>query len=870
MKSNDRKKLLAAAIAKRDALKRNLCFDPFKLESRPTLKQRGPLEDRTSLLIYCVAGNQCIAKGTEIITTTGIKFIENIKVGDFVYDENGNPIEVLNTFNNGLKEVNDLTHRNMVMVSATSSHVFLTNNSSSRNKKETEREVKDFGRDTQIKRVEINSSLGEIDNPHAYSIGVFLGDGCSRESGKVISGNDPEVIYKVAKELNCSKIGEPKWGNYSWRLFGSPECNHYNEWCRNKYAHEKIIDLEVVKSWNRTSLLNYVAGVLDTDGSIYVDSWNNLTIRCEMQAKSVIESLKYAFIALWQTPVTLMKCDREKYVNGPCWAVKTANNIYTKRMIKELDNYLQCPRKRWKVEYSDLTSERSNAEWIGVKVKEDSYVAETYDIHVASNQNLYCLANGLVTHNSGKSTIGARRTSWMFLESDPHWKRPNSRSCNMCESTDFHRILVPNEAGEMEESEIYECHNCPHKWVDWADEPLLLIVAGRTTDQLDKLWKTKIEPFLPKDSYNKPKKQGGVLKEVVNKHNGNTIIFTSHDKAKEAAEKVQSYVANFVWLDEMPGDYKYIEELQRRCDSKRAQFIATFTPKSRNEKIKSMVDNVDSSVGIKYQMGMLDNPRFWGREEEQRAKIAHLPLEQQLAILEGAWMGVEERVFNLEREFHIDPIPKSYSVNWPHIVSTDPAASGKAGLVIAARNPEDEKWWVIKAMYLAGKAPSDLVEEIEKIAEPYNVVRRVYDPHETGFLKEANKAGIRGYMGVWNKSQRKKELITNVQQALKDGWLKFSERLYDMYSELNDAEWNLDETGIRRSTKYHLLDALQYMIDNLPSKPKEVEVLSYDAALIKASKQQATSPERWKGAFRSKRKRYHRVRGKQIRRNVGL
>ncbi len=494
--------------------------------------------------------------------------------------------------------------------------------------------------------------------------------------------------------------------------------------------------------------------------------------------------------------------------------------------------------------------------------KIDSKPSPKQELPLKDRRNLHIYV--VAGNQSGKSTIGARRTAWMFLESDPYWERPNGSYCNLCKSHDIER-----------NHDNFSCNSCDHRWVDWGDEPLLIIVAGRITDQIEKLWSTKIKPYLPKGSYDKPKKQGGVIKEVVNPKNGNTILFTSHDKAKEAAEKVQSYVAHFVWLDEMPGDYKYIEELHRRCDSRRAQCLATFTPKSRNEKIRNMVDNVDPSIGIKYQMGKLDNPIYYGREEEERAKIAHLSLEIQLTILEGAWQGAEEKVFHLEKSLHVSRLPSNYSPAWPHLVATDPAASGKAGYILLARDPSTGFWWVTIADYMDGKAPSDAVEDVEKRSRPYNIVRRVYDPAAAGFSKEAAKRKII-YMGVYNKAQRKKELITNVQQAMRDGWLKFGDRLYALFTEMNDAEWNADETGIRRSTKYHILDALQYAIDNLPSKPKEVEVLTRDEAIMKAHHEardeKQRQVEKFKRAFDTRRRRrsFHRVNGKRVRSNVGI
>ena len=144
-----------------------------------------------------------------------------------------------------------------------------------------------------------------------------------------------------------------------------------------------------------------------------------------MQAKSVIESIQYAFLALWQTSVNIGINDREKYVNGPTYSVKCANNAYTKRIIKELDEHLMIPRKKWKVEYSDLISKRSSPDWVGIKVSKETSIAETYDIHVDSKTNLYCLANGLVTHNSGKSSLAAREIAWILTDTHPFWERPD-------------------------------------------------------------------------------------------------------------------------------------------------------------------------------------------------------------------------------------------------------------------------------------------------------------------------------------------------------------------------------------------------------------------------------------------------------------
>ena len=396
-------------------------------------------------------------------------------------------------------------------------------------------------------------------------------------------------------------------------------------------------------------------------------------------------------------------------------------------------------------------------------------------------------------NQSGKTAMGARIVAWKFENNHPYWKRPKG----------------------------------------WGKEPLLIIVAGRLTSHLEEIWRSKLEPLLTPGSF-KIKRSAGVLQEVTSFSNNNKILFTSHDKAKDAKEKIQSFVAHHFWLDEMPSHSGYVEEAHRRVDARQGQFFATMTPKSRNEDIRHMVDNADGSVATKYRMGKLDNPIYHGREDVEWAKIAHLPKKVQNNIMFGDWLDGDERVFWFDRDLHQRVLPPNYTAMWPHVLSVDPAASGTVGLIVMAKEPKSTNWWVVRADYIAGTAPSLLVEQVETISKLYNVVRKIYDPHETWFAKEAQMKGAT-YMGVYNKTGRKKDLITAVQQALEDGWLMHCPGLNDLVIEYSTAEWaeNKDDK-IKNSTAYHLLDALQYAIDCLPKIEEIDPSLPYDAKLMEA------------------------------------
>jgi phage terminase large subunit-like protein len=82
----------------------------------------------------------------------------------------------------------------------------------------------------------------------------------------------------------------------------------------------------------------------------------------------------------------------------------------------------------------------------------------------------------------------------------------------------------------------------------------------------------------------------------------------SHHSESEAREKLQGFVAHYVWLDEMPGSIDIIEELQRRVQSRHGYFLATFTPKVKNDEIKKLIEASKEPASKKYKMPMFDNP----------------------------------------------------------------------------------------------------------------------------------------------------------------------------------------------------------------------------------------------------------------------
>ena len=451
-------------------------------------------------------------------------------------------------------------------------------------------------------------------------------------------------------------------------------------------------------------------------------------------------------------------------------------------------------------------------------------------------------------NQSGKSTLGGRLTSWFFQESHPHWERPNKHECHHCKSPDIEPIKV-GKGGEEE----YRCLSCSKVWVDWGNEPLTLIVSGKVSKMVTELWEKKIEPFLEPNSY-KLNKDGNALSSVVHKGNGNKIIFLSHEKAIKSKDKIQSYVAHFVWIDEMPDHHLYLEEAIQRITSKLGKMVCTFTPKTSNPEVRDMVEGVSDSVGKKYQFGKLDNPINQSPEKRQiiMDELAGVSQAIRNCVLYGDWLDADESVFFLDRDRQIFELPEDYSTGWEHVAAYDPAANGKGGLIVACRHPDSAKWQVIVAEYIAGgKAPSDNIRAIDKKLKPYNIIRKIYDCHEAWFILEYEKLRKTGQLidnRPWvavQKHGRKKELITQLQQKMLECKITFKSNLHNLFNEFTSAQWAEGrDDKIKGSQHYHLLDALQYLVDLLPKKKEVAEYLSRDAQIMQRMREEAMAPRR--------------------------
>jgi len=379
---------------------------------------------------------------------------------------------------------------------------------------------------------------------------------------------------------------------------------------------------------------------------------------------------------------------------------------------------------------------------------------------------------------TGKSSIGAREAAWIFEKSHPYYKMPDRPT---------------------------------HQ----------LVIGGSHKSMREELWFQKLDKFLcGKEGVDyKLSREGNSLATAVHS-NGNRMSFFSHDNAESCRQQLQGIVADHVWLDEMPKKYNLLIEIIERCKSKKAPLVCTFTPHLKLPEVKHHIEKGDEPYIKKYILDAYDNPI--NKSEEKIKELDHgfalMSEAKRNTYAHGHWYAGDNAVYDFFPNTHCE-LPPDYSTLWRHVETIDPASTGKAGYGLLAECPNSAVWYLVKEAYIEDKAGSELVAAVQKLTGNVNVVKRVSDCQATWFIKEA------GLNNLWydiphKKTQRKEELIKNLQQALTSQKLKIAPFCEKTVDEFTSCQYSESSNRIVGAQKYHMLDALQYAIDVLPEPLK--------------------------------------------------
>ena len=373
------------------------------------------INSQENSVLFCggLGSGKCIIEGTLVKTPKGAVKIEDLKIGDLVYGYNNDGTisltEVTNVIDQGIKEVVDLEMYGKVVATSTEDHRWLTARKRDGKEVRKVKRVKNFieGKEG-IKKYYVEAPGGDKDVPEAYALGAMLGDGCYTHKGDryLFSSEDKDVVDKVARGLNGDYI-KYNADNFTWRITGDQRFELYDKWCKGRKAHEKTADIAEIRTWNRKSQIEFISGLIDTDGCVRLTSGFNgskrLHISLSMQAKDVVDTARDIILDLFQVQVTETVDNRDKYKNGPVYGFKVSNNRECKLILKELNTVLK--RKQYKSEYDKL-KEGKYGDICHVK-QGKKYKAQCWDITVNNETHLYLLANGMVTHNTFAGAVWA-------------------------------------------------------------------------------------------------------------------------------------------------------------------------------------------------------------------------------------------------------------------------------------------------------------------------------------------------------------------------------------------------------------------------------------------------------------------------------
>ena len=379
-------------------------------------------------------------------------------------------------------------------------------------------------------------------------------------------------------------------------------------------------------------------------------------------------------------------------------------------------------------------------------------------------------------NQSGKSQMGARLVSWVLTDSHPTWKQP----------------------------------------AEWRKEPLLILVCGRTGKQIEESLLPKIRSYLDPGTF-KEVRVGNMIQRL-EMGDGNRIVFQSLENPNVARERLQSYVAHLVWIDEQPPTDDILDELLRRVQARGGLVVATFTPLVENLRIQKRVDSAIPPYAKKYHFHMLDNPVY--RDPLKREKIiqelAVLPESIRNTRLYGHWSPSNAAVYAFDWDKMVRALPSTYSRSWRHVESVDPALKSALGYCVFTEDPETGHWYLVLSEEIKGiHDPDQLIETVRRKSEHYNIIRRISDPHEVWYIQLANKRGL-GYIGVYNKNSRKGELIKQLQQSL-GSRMFICPHNTEFIDQLLGCRWaDSDNSRIIAASSKHLLDSAQYFCDNIP------------------------------------------------------
>jgi len=364
----------------------------------------------------------CLKYNTRIETENGYSEIQNIKIGDLVWSfdtitQTKVLSKVLDTVNSGIKKTYKISTKNN-FIDVSKEHKVLYYNTNSKNfeyKNTLEFKIGDLLVINKTNKYNVNTIIDKtkpINNNNGYwnnidcvpnvvtpefaeLFGYLIGDGW-------ISNNAVYIALSEHKTINEKYVKYLEDFSGKSIKFHGGENNTSQGVCNSKMLKEILIQLGFSGKFNekripkwvysssydvRKSLLN---GIIDSDGSLFIDKWNCLRYNIELSNEELIYDIKILVQSLGYKSGKISSRLRNGGKIGDRMFKTQSESFYFYFYESILSQ-----KKKYDIQ------NRLNDDFIIEPIVsiEDSGEHETYDIFVENNNhNFY--ANGIVVHNS--------------------------------------------------------------------------------------------------------------------------------------------------------------------------------------------------------------------------------------------------------------------------------------------------------------------------------------------------------------------------------------------------------------------------------------------------------------------------------------
>lgn len=347
---------------------------------------------------------KALVHGSKIPTIEGFSKIEDLKVGDFVLDRNGNPTKVIGVYPQGVTKNYLITFEDGRQSKCSSEHLWSCYTSKGNLKTFTAQQIFERGVYENLQKPSngyrfkipvaktINYPTKET-SLDPYLVGVLLGDGCTLQSKLTISSADDFLIKEI-----CAITGfeaKKEESNYNW-YFTHLSQNVLTKKYLDQYKKE-LIDYSYNKRIPKEFLYNskdvrvaLLQGLMDTDGSV------DLKGRCSFTTTS--ENLKSDFLQLVYSLGYLASVHEDQREGK---YTKTCYKIQIQTTEQEKLNFFRLPRKKEKIAQKIKKGNRHrNYNQIAIINIEQIEDGLSTCIAVENKEKLFLTEDFIVTHNT--------------------------------------------------------------------------------------------------------------------------------------------------------------------------------------------------------------------------------------------------------------------------------------------------------------------------------------------------------------------------------------------------------------------------------------------------------------------------------------